>query len=65
MYQSCVDSLRLDEAEVVVMQVMKLSDFGTKGADLGNIFYLRNVVDADAIVSAISDAKKAGNKVTH
>ena len=42
---------------------MKLSDFGTKGADLGNIYYLRNVVDADAIVSAVADAKKAGNKV--
>lgn len=45
------------------VQVMKLTDFGTKGADLGNIFYLRDVTDADAIVAGIAEAKKAGNKV--
>ena len=45
------------------MQPIKLSDFGTKGADLKGIFYLRNVVDADAIVEAIGQAKKKSNKV--
>lgn len=44
---------------------MKLTDFGTKGADLGNIFYLRDVVDADGIVEGIAKAKKAGNKVSN
>ena len=46
------------------VQVMKLTDFGTKGADLGNIFYLRDVRDADGIVEGIVKAKKAGNKVS-
>ncbi|EIE20462.1 monodehydroascorbate reductase [Coccomyxa subellipsoidea C-169] len=41
-----------------------LTDFGTKGADLKNIFYLRNVVDADKIVAAIADAKTKSNKAT-
>ena len=45
------------------MQPVKLTDFGTKGADLKGIFYLRNVVDADAIVEAIGQAKKKSNKV--
>lgn len=45
------------------MQAMKLTDFGTKGADLKNIFYLRDTRDADAIVEGIKAAKKAGNKV--
>ena len=45
------------------MQPVKLSDFGTKGADLKGIYYLRNVVDADAIVAAIGEAKKKSNKV--
>ena len=45
------------------MQPVKLTDFGTQGADLKGIFYLRNVVDADAIVEAIGDAKKKSNKV--
>lgn len=42
---------------------MKLTDFGTKGADLKNIFYLRDTRDADAIVAGVAAAKKAGNKV--
>ena len=42
---------------------MKLTDFGTKGADLKNIFYLRDTRDADAIVDGVAVAKKAGNKV--
>ncbi|KAK9917100.1 hypothetical protein WJX75_000871 [Coccomyxa subellipsoidea] len=41
-----------------------LTDFGTKGADLKNIFYLRNVVDADKIVAAIADAKSKTNRAT-
>lgn len=41
---------------------MKLTDFGTKGADLKNIFYLRDTRDADAIVEGVKAAKKAGNK---
>lgn len=46
-----------------LMQPVYLSDFGTKGADLKGIYYLRNVVDADALVAAIGDAKKKSNKV--
>ncbi len=45
------------------VQPIYLTDFGTKGADLKNIFYLRNVVDADKIVAAIADAKTKSNKV--
>lgn len=44
-------------------QPIYLTDFGTKGADLKNILYLRNVVDADKIVAAIADAKSKTNKV--
>ena len=44
-------------------QVNKLTDFGTKGADLDNIYYLRDTRDGDAIVAGIAEAKKAGNKV--
>lgn len=40
----------------------KLTDFGTKGAELGNIFYLRDTRDADALIAGIAAAKKAGNK---
>ena len=45
------------------MQPIYLTDFGTKGAELKGIYYLRNVVDADAIVAAIGEAKKKSNKV--
>lgn len=34
------------------------------GGDLPNIFYLRNTVDADALLKGIKAAKEAGNKVT-
>jgi len=44
-------------------QPMYLTDFGTPGADLKGIYYLRNVVDADAIVAAIGEAKGKSNKV--
>ncbi|KAL8526303.1 hypothetical protein ACS0TY_015500 [Phlomoides rotata] len=42
--------------------VIKLSDFGTAGADAKNILYLREVDDADKIVEAIK-AKKSGKAV--
>ena len=42
-----------------------LSDFKVPGAELGGIYYLRNVVDADALVRAMADAKQAGNKARH
>jgi hypothetical protein len=45
------------------VQPIYLSDFGTEGADLKGIYYLRNVVDADAIVAAIAEAKGHTNKV--
>ena len=48
---------------VCVLQPVYLTDFGTKGADLKGIYYLRNVVDADALVAAIAEAKKKNNKV--
>ena len=46
-------------------QPIYLTDFGTPGADLEGIFYLRNVVDADKIVAAIADAKTKSNKVSY
>ncbi|KAK8478757.1 hypothetical protein V6N13_059769 [Hibiscus sabdariffa] len=42
--------------------VIKLTDFGVQGADAKNIFYLRDVVDADKLVEAIK-AKKNGKAV--
>ncbi|CAI9780206.1 unnamed protein product [Fraxinus pennsylvanica] len=39
--------------------VIRLSDFGVKGADATNIFYLREIDDADKLVEAIK-AKKNG-----
>ncbi len=45
------------------MQPIYLSDFGTAGADLKGIYYLRNVEDADAIVAAIAEAKGKAKKV--
>ena len=38
---------------------IKLSDFGTEGADLKGIYYLRNVDDADALIAALTEAKKS------
>ena len=48
----------------VPAQPTYLSDFKTPGADLKGIFYLRNVVDADAIVAAIGPAKEKGGRVS-
>ncbi|XP_009617404.1 monodehydroascorbate reductase [Nicotiana tabacum] len=42
--------------------VLKLSDFGVQGADSKNIFYLREIDDADKLVEAIK-AKKNGKAV--
>lgn len=36
------------------MQVTRLSDFGVEGADAKNIFYLRELVDADELVTAMN-----------
>ncbi|KAI5664799.1 hypothetical protein M9H77_24122 [Catharanthus roseus] len=42
--------------------VIRLSDFGVQGADAKNIFYLREIDDADKLVEAIK-AKKNGKAV--
>ncbi|XP_010543453.1 PREDICTED: monodehydroascorbate reductase 2 [Tarenaya hassleriana] len=42
--------------------VIRLSDFGVQGADAKNIFYLREIEDADKLVEAIK-AKKNGKAV--
>ncbi|XP_037422583.1 monodehydroascorbate reductase 3, cytosolic [Triticum dicoccoides] len=42
--------------------VIKLSDFGTQGADSNNILYLREIDDADNLYAAIQ-AKKGGKAV--
>ncbi|KAL6838424.1 hypothetical protein ACP4OV_031669 [Aristida adscensionis] len=42
--------------------VIKLTDFGTPGADSNNILYLREIDDADKLVAAIQ-AKKGGKAV--
>lgn len=44
------------------MQVINLSDFGTPGANANNIFYLREIDDADKLVAAI-ETKKNGKVV--
>ncbi|KAG6412112.1 hypothetical protein SASPL_124780 [Salvia splendens] len=41
--------------------VLRLTDFGTPGADAKNIFYLREIDEADALVAAIK-ATKNGSK---
>lgn len=43
-------------------QVIKLTDFGTVGADAKNILYLREIDDADKLVEVIK-AKKSGKAV--
>nr|GMD83390.1 monodehydroascorbate reductase [Ipomoea batatas] len=42
--------------------VIRLSDFGVQGADAKNIFYLRDINDADKLVEAIKE-KKDGKAV--
>jgi len=44
------------------LQVLRLTDFGVKGADSKNILYLREIDDADKLVEAIK-AKKGGKAV--
>lgn len=46
----------------IVLQVIRLTDFGVQGADAKNIFYLREVDDADKLYEAIK-AKKNGKAV--
>lgn len=46
----------------LAFQVIKLTDFGTPGADYNNILYLREIDDADKLVAAIQ-AKKGGKAV--
>lgn len=46
----------------LAFQVIKLTDFGTQGADSNNILYLREIDDADKLVAAIQ-AKKGGKAV--
>jgi monodehydroascorbate reductase (NADH) len=41
-----------------------LADFGTPGAGLKGILYLRNVADADALVAALAEVKAGGGAVT-
>ncbi|ONK77607.1 uncharacterized protein A4U43_C02F8490 [Asparagus officinalis] len=43
--------------------VIKLTDFGVQGANANNIFYLREIDDADKLVAAIQQ-KKNGKAVT-
>lgn len=45
-----------------VLQVIRLTDFGVEGADAKNIFYLREVDDADKLYESIK-AKKNGKAV--
>lgn len=40
-----------------------MADFGAEGADLEGIVALRDVADADKLVSLISSTKEAGGKV--
>jgi monodehydroascorbate reductase (NADH) len=43
-------------------QVIRLTDFGVQGADAKNIFYLREIDDADKLIEAFK-AKKNGKAV--
>ena len=47
---------------ISLIQVIKLTDFGVQGADAKNIFYLREIDDADKLVEAIK-GKKNGKAV--
>lgn len=47
----------------VCLQATRLSDFGTPGADLSGVHYLRNVADADSLLAGVETAKAAGGKV--
>lgn len=49
-------------ANNIIFQVIRLTDFGVEGADAKNIFYLREVDDADKLYEAIK-AKKNGKAV--
>ncbi|EFJ49863.1 hypothetical protein VOLCADRAFT_80444 [Volvox carteri f. nagariensis] len=40
----------------------RLTEFGVPGADLGGLFYLRDVKDGDVLVAAVAATKEAGGK---
>jgi len=44
-------------------QAVRLSDFGTPGAALSGVHYLRNVADADSLLQGVAAAKAAGGQV--
>jgi len=49
-----------------VLQVIDLArDFKVPGADQKGFFYLRDIVDGDAMVAAIADLKAKDGKVCH
>eukprot|EP00775_Hariotina_reticulata_P008424 gene8424-8607_t len=57
------DTLTYDKLVISTgAEPVMLSDHGIPGADLPGIFYLRNLADADRLVSGITDAKAAGGK---
>ena len=45
------------------MQPVNLTEFKTPGADLGGIYYLRDIRDGEKLLEGIAKAKAAGNKV--
>lgn len=54
--------MEMETHPLLSLQVIKLSDFGVQGADAKNIFYLREIDDADKLVEVIK-AKKNGKAV--
>lgn len=46
----------------ILLQVIRLTDFGVQGADAKHIHYLREIDDADKLVEAIKE-KKGGKAV--
>lgn len=63
-FQTSIDACIQEQfATLSFLQPSRLSDFGTPGADLAGIYYLRNVADADKLLAAVQTAKAAGNKV--
>ncbi|KAK9824670.1 hypothetical protein WJX72_012200 [[Myrmecia] bisecta] len=57
------DSIKYEKLIIATgARPVDLGDFGTKGADLKGIFYLRNVEDADKLIAAFPAAKAKGGK---
>ena len=58
--------LCLTNGVVTLSQVIDLAtDFKVPGADQKGFFYLRDVVDGDAMVAAIAHLKETDGKVRH